>query len=152
MDMGKLKEEVKLDEGYRDSIYLDHLGNKTVGYGHLLTENDWFYKENVGFKLNEKELEALLLDDLTSARRDCEFLVNDFNDLPNEAKLVLCNMAFQLGRNRLSTFKKMLAAVEKQDFPGAAAEMLDSRWAKEQTPERAKRLAARMGCANVEEA
>ena len=152
MDMGKLKDQIKSDEGYRDSIYLDHLGNRTVGYGHLVTTKDWFRDEKVGFKLSQKDIDALLLDDLGSARRDCEFLFNDFNSLPNEVKLVCANMAFQLGVNRLGTFKKMIKAVDEGNYQLASIEMLDSKWAKEQTPARAERLAARMREVEHEEA
>ena len=153
MDMGKLKEQIKLDEGCRNSIYLDHLGNRTVGYGHLVTNKDWFRDEKLGYRLSDKDLEVLLVSDLGSARRDCEFLFNDFNDLPGEAQQVLGNMAFQLGRKRLGSFKKMIAAIEQRDFVLAAAEMLDSKWAKQQTPERARRLAERMAVvSNAEEA
>ena len=153
MDMGKLKEQIKLDEGYRDCIYLDHLGNRTVGYGHFVSNKDWFRDEKVGFRLREHDLELLLVGDLASARRDCEFLFHEFNDLPGEAQQVLGNMAYQLGRRRLATFKKMIAAIEQRDFVLAASEMLDSKWAKQQTPERARRLAERMAVvSNAEEA
>ena len=144
MDMGKLKEQIKLDEGYRDCIYLDHLGNRTVGYDHFVSNKDWFRDEKVGFRLRERDLELLLIGDLAAARRDCELLFNDFNDLPGEVKLICANMAFQLGVNRLGTFKKMIKAVNERDYQTASVEMLDSKWAKQQTPERAKRLADRM--------
>ena len=153
MDMGKLKDQIKLDEGYKNFIYLDHLGNKTVGYGHFVTNKDWFRDEKIGYRLPDKDLEVLLVTDLGSARRDCELLFHEFNDLPGEAQQVLGNMAFQLGRKRLGSFKKMIAAIEQRDFVLAAAEMLDSKWAKQQTPERARRLAERMAVvSNAEEA
>ena len=148
MDMGKLKEQIKSDEGYKNFIYLDHLGNRTVGYGHLVTNKDWFRDEKIGFRLSDKDLEVLLVTDLGSARRDCELLFSEFNDLPGEAQQVLGNMAFQLGRKRLASFKRMIAAIDQRDFVLAAAEMLDSRWAKQQTPERARRLAERMAVVN----
>ena len=144
MDMDKLKEQIKQDEGFRECIYLDHLGNRTVGYGHLVTDKDWFHDEKVGFRLSQDELEVLLLNDLNSARRDCQFLFNDFNTLPEEVKQVCANMAFQLGVHRLGTFKKMIKAVDEGDYKKASKEMLDSKWAKEQTPGRAARLAGRM--------
>ena len=56
---------------------------------------------------------------------------------------VLIEMAYQLGEAGLMSFVKMRAAVSKEDFGTAAAEMLESKWAT-QTPERAARLAGRM--------
>jgi lysozyme len=38
-------------------------------------------------------------------------------------------MAFNMGVPRLNKFKKMWAAVHDGDYPTAAKEMLDSRWA-----------------------
>ena len=45
-------------------------------------------------------------------------------------------MVFQMGRPRVSKFKKTLKAINEGDFTTAADEMLDSRWA-DQTFERA---------------
>ena len=62
--------------------------------------------------------------------------------MPEEAQLVIANMCFQLGRPRLSKFKKFIAAVKEQDWERAADEMKDSRWYK-QTTARAERLISR---------
>jgi lysozyme len=52
-------------------------------------------------------------------------------------------MAFNLGVPRLCKFKKMWAAIEAKDFPTAAKEMLDSRWAN-QVKSRSTKLAHAM--------
>lgn len=36
-----LLESVKRHEGFRDQVYLDTLGKRTVGYGHLCVEDHW---------------------------------------------------------------------------------------------------------------
>jgi GH24 family phage-related lysozyme (muramidase) len=38
MDMDRLMESVKKHEGYRNKVYLDTLGKRTVGVGHLCVE------------------------------------------------------------------------------------------------------------------
>ena len=53
---------------------------------------------------------------------------------------VLVNLAFNLGQSRLRRFRKMVTAVLEGDYKTAAAEMLDSRAAR-QTGTRYKRLA-----------
>ncbi len=53
-------------------------------------------------------------------------------------------MAFQLGVNGVANFKKMIAALIARDYAAAAREMLDSNWAKVQTPARAQRMAEMM--------
>jgi lysozyme len=60
---------------------------------------------------------------------------------------VLCEMAFQMGFGGLSLFRKMLAAIEAEDFSTAADEMLSSLWAR-QTPGRAEQLARMMRTGN----
>ena len=50
-------------------------------------------------------------------------------------------MSYQLGKTGLSNFKQMRKAVENEDWPTMREEMLDSVWAREQTPTRANRLA-----------
>ena len=54
--------------------------------------------------------------------------------------IVLLSMAYQMGVGGLLKFRKMLAAIEDNDWPEAEKQALDSRWAK-QTPDRAKRHA-----------
>jgi GH24 family phage-related lysozyme (muramidase) len=38
MDMDRLLASVKKHEGYRNKVYLDTLGKRTVGVGHLCVE------------------------------------------------------------------------------------------------------------------
>ena len=81
--------------------------------------------------------------DINVTLSDCQEIFPDFDNLPEEAQLVIANMCFQLGRPRLSQFKKFIAAVNDADWIKAAEEMEDSRWHK-QTTERAERLIARI--------
>lgn len=60
-----------------------------------------------------------------------------------EVRRVMIHMAFQLGVEGVSNFKNMIAALVNHDYPLAAWEMKDSKWAK-QTPARANRLADRI--------
>lgn len=53
---------------------------------------------------------------------------------------VLIEMVFQLGLGGVKAFVRALAAMERGDYAGAAAEMRASAWAK-QTPARAEELA-----------
>ena len=39
--MDRLLESVKKHEGYRNKVYLDTLGKRTVGVGHLCVEDWW---------------------------------------------------------------------------------------------------------------
>lgn len=143
MNLEQLQKELAADEGCKLEIYLDHLGYPTVGIGHLITEDDELYGFEVGSEVSQEHVDDLFHADVQRTLRDCEFLYSDFNDLPEEAQLIIANMCFQLGRPRLSGFKKMKAAVDSRNWREASRQMLDSKWAK-QTPNRASRLSHRM--------
>ena len=143
MNLEQLQKELAADEGCKLEIYLDHLGYPTVGIGHLITEDDELYGFEVGSEVSQEHVDDLFHADVQRTLRDCEFLYSDFNNLPEEAQLIIANMCFQLGRPRLSGFKKMKAAVDSRDWREASRQMLDSKWAK-QTPNRASRLSRRM--------
>lgn len=143
MNLEQLQQELAIDEGCKLEIYLDHLGYKTVGIGHLITEDDELYGFEVGTTVSQEHVDDLFHEDIQRTVRDCELLYNDFNELSEELQLIIANMCFQLGRPRLTGFKKMKAAVDSKDWAEASRQMLDSKWAK-QTPNRASRLAHRM--------
>ena len=97
----------------------------------------------VGAPVSEERVMELFDKDMSWTFRDCIRLLPEFNDLPDEVRLIVANMMFNLGASRLAGFKKFLAAIEKEDWDSAADEMVDSRWHK-QVPERSGRLIARM--------
>ena len=143
MNLEQLEKEIKIDEGEVLEIYLDHLGYPTVGVGHLITEDDEEYGKPVGTTVSQSRVNALLRDDLLRTVSECKFLYNDFNDLPEEVQLIIANMMFNIGRPRLSKFKKMKEAVDNRSWLRAAAEMKDSKWYRQVT-NRADRLVKRM--------
>jgi lysozyme len=143
MDIDKLREELKRDEGCVHSVYLDHLNLKTVGIGHLLTEWDEEYDKPVGTEVSEERVNELFAKDIDVTIEECKVLYEHFDDLPEEAQRIIANMMFNLGRPRLSKFKKMREAVMDANWIEAAIQMEDSLWAK-QVPNRAERLCERM--------
>ena len=131
-----VKERIKEHEGFRDTVYLDSLGKRTVGYGHLCVEDHW----EDGKKYDKEYLDEIFDKDFQNAADQCEDLCNDYElELPETVTDVLIEMIFQLGIGNVMKFKKMIAAIQEQDFETASLEMLDSRWAS-QTPSRAEKL------------
>ena len=139
MDMSRLLESVKKHEGYRNRVYLDSLGKRTVGYGHLCVEDHW--EDNREYTV--PELERVLEADLNNAIQGAEELCGDCPDLRDQAKEIIVEMVFQLGKTGVSKFRNMWKALKVPDYPAAAREMLDSRWAS-QTPNRAKEMSDHM--------
>lgn len=135
IDLALLEGEIKKEEGFRDHVYFDSLGHATLGYGHLVTEDDQEYGKPEGAKVTIARINALFTDDLDRAIDIARSRVLNFDELPRVAKHVLVSMAFQLGSNGLSKFKNMIAALELEDFQTAALEAMDSK-AAQQTPKR----------------
>ena len=143
MNKDQLREELAEDEGCKFEIYLDHLGLPTFGIGALIKEHDPEYGQPVGTPVSEDRVRQRFNLDIAVTIEDCQVLYDDFNDLPEEAQLVIANMMFNMGRPRLSKFKGMKAGVDARDWERAADEMVDSRW-HDQVPNRAKRLVKRI--------
>ncbi len=143
MDIDKLREELKIDEGVKYEIYLDHLSLPTCGVGHLIKDTDPESGLPVGTKIEEERVNELFDEDIQVTIQECKYLYNDFDDLPEEAQRIIANMMFNLGRPRLSRFLKMKQHVDNRDFASASLEMKNSKWYR-QVPNRAQRLCDRM--------
>ena len=143
MNLDKLREELAEDEGCKYEIYLDHLGLPTFGIGHLITNNDPEYGKDVGTVIEQSRVQSAFNLDIAVTIEDCHRLYKDFDELPEEAQLIIANMMFNLGYPRLSKFKGMKAGVDSRNWSSAADEMVDSRWYT-QVPNRARRLVDRM--------
>ena len=143
MNIDKLREELAEDEGCKYEIYLDHLGLPTFGIGHLITKDDPEYGKDVGSVVEQSRVQSAFNLDITVTLEDCHRLYKDFDDLPEEAQLIIANMMFNLGYPRLSKFKGMKAGVDAKSWNKAADEMIDSKWYT-QVPNRARRLVSRM--------
>ena len=143
MNIEQLREELKRDEGCVYSVYLDHLNLPTTGLGHLINEWDEEYGKPVGTPVSEERVNDLFDKDIQVTLDECKVLYDNFDDLPEEAQLIIANMMFNLGRPRLTKFRKMYEAVMDANWIEAAIQMEDSLWAK-QVPNRAERLCNRM--------
>jgi len=145
LDREAVFEQLKIDEGVVNEIYLDHLGYPTFGVGHLVLETDPEYGQEVGTPISEERTKECFEKDLDTAISECELLYEDgfFGDLPDEVQQILVNMMFNMGRTRLSKFKKMHAAIIESNWETAAVEGRDSRWHKQVT-NRAERLMERL--------
>jgi lysozyme len=138
MDMDRLLASVKKHEGYRNKVYLDTLGKRTVGVGHLCVEDFWEDDK----EYEEKFLMTILEHDLSDAIKGANDLLaeNGCMDMNEKAHELIIEMVFQLGKTGVSKFRNMWKALSALDYSTAAEQMLDSRWAK-QTPNRANGMA-----------
>lgn len=121
--------DLQADEGFRQFPYYCSEGALTIGYGRNLDVNG----------ISEAEADILLRNDIVTAREYLRRIVR-MDKLSDNRLRALINMMFNLGPGRFKTFKKMIQAIEDEDFERASVEMLDSVWAS-QVGARAVRLA-----------
>ena len=143
MNVEQLRDTLKVDEGCVNSIYLDHLNLPTTGIGHLINEWDEEHGKPVGTPVSEERVNDLFDKDIEVTISECKQLFDNFDELPEEVQKICANMMFNMGRPRLSGFKKFRAAIANNDWEECAIQMEDSRWHKQVT-KRANRLISRM--------
>lgn len=121
------------DEGKKLKPYKCSEGKLTIGIGHNLDAKG----------ISEAVCALMLEEDRNEAIEGAKGLVSEFDQLPDNVKIVLASMVFQMGKQGVSQFVNMLRAVDAGDYETASIEMLDSLWAK-QTPNRAYKLSRLM--------
>lgn len=108
---------VKKHEGFRSKAYRCPAGRLTIGYGRNIEDNG----------ISEPEAVFLLRDDLAGCSYQAEGF-SWFSVLNAPRQVVIISMLFNLGITRFLGFKKMIGALEQQDYQRAADEMLASQW------------------------
>tara|TARA_R110001632_G_scaffold152092_1_gene269749 strand:+ start:1180 stop:1629 length:450 start_codon:yes stop_codon:yes gene_type:complete len=143
MDIDRLREDLIIDEGTKNEIYLDHLGLPTFGIGHLVTEWDEEYEFPVGTPISTERVNQCFQVDVHGTINECKILFEDFDDLPEEVQLIIGNLMFNMGRPRLSKFVLFRKAVKDRDWIECGYQLKNSRYYTQVTA-RADRLIARL--------
>ena len=137
-----IEKEIEFDEGRRSKVYKDSVGKDTIGVGFNLERGDapeiisLIGADYEAIRSGEAELTDAQIDQLKSitiseAAANAEEVVPNFSELSPNRQRALVNMSFNLGRQGLKGFKKMLKAIEEEDWEEAAKQALDSKWAKQ---------------------
>ena len=153
-DRQDLIDKLVVSEGLRLQVYKDTLGIDTIGIGRNLEDRgitkeelDWMDIPTIDhvyeWGITEADAVYLATNDVQIVEEELVRAHPCVDRLDSVRQLILIDMAFNMGVPRLCKFKKMWAAVEAEDFPTAAKEMLDSRWAR-QVKGRATKLANAM--------
>lgn len=134
----RLERELIRDEGWRSKPYRDTKGHLTIGVGHKLLSHELHITE-----VDSDWIWATLRQDALLAIRGCEMIfgrskLNQFGEVRQRA---LANMCFQMGAHKVAKFERMVRAIFRDDWLQAYIEALDSKWAKIDTPVRARRVA-----------
>ena len=112
------QELITKHEGIRLHMYKDSVGVNTIGIGHNLDDN--------GISLATAQF--ILEEDIANAVSELKDIFEEWDDIPTTVQAVLTDMMFNLGYNRFTKFKRMIAAIRIQDFKQAAKEAKNSKW------------------------
>ena len=149
-----LVEHLKFEEGFESTPYRCTAGALTIGYGRNLDavglrpgEDQYIcggvVPDNIeDYVVTEEGAEAMLMNDIEAAVASVDRRMPWADRLHQNAFIALVAMRFQMGSGALGRFKNMLASLEAHDYSEAAVHALDSKWARSDTPARAKRVAA----------
>tara|TARA_R100001594_G_scaffold57337_1_gene91232 strand:- start:5126 stop:5533 length:408 start_codon:yes stop_codon:yes gene_type:complete len=129
-----LIDDIKKHEGFSSTVYKCTAGYDTIGYGKRIKY----------LKVTEEQAEEWLIEDLNNLKYMLSDKYEWFLPAPTEVKRIVTNMAYQLGINAFSKFRKTIHFISKKKYKLASDEMLDSKWARTDTPRRAKELSDRM--------
>jgi lysozyme len=117
-------------EGVRLKPYRDSRGLWTIGIGRCL--------DTKGISIQEAKY--LLDHDMEEAVMSVVEHIPWAENIDENRFSVLAEMAFQMGIGGLLLFRQTLHYLEIGDYELAALAMLDSKWAKEDSPKRALEL------------
>jgi len=112
---------IKRNEGLRLKPYYCQAGKLTIGYGRNL--------EAKGISI--KEAEYLFRNDLKLVANQVAIRIEFYKKLSYKRKLVLVDMAFNMGIEGLLGFKKMLAAMKRKEYMEAGKELMRSKYAEQ---------------------
>lgn len=131
----KLEQIIEGHEGKKKYVYFDSLKIATIGIGRAIAPGT--------NGISDEECYYLLRNDIN---RIYDVLNNYewFSKQNDVVQGVLIELAFNIGINGLLNFKKMLAALDADDYVLAAKEMLDSKWASQVGSNRSNNMADRM--------
>lgn len=143
MNLSKIRQILLKHEGFRLKVYDDATGkdispgytlegHPTIGIGRALDVNG----------ISKQEAMILLDTDINLCIEEANkyFWFKELNEV---RQAVIISMIFNLGASGFSNFKRMIMALQNNDFIKASEEMLNSSWAL-QLPIRSKELALMM--------
>ncbi len=134
MDYNRLFESVKKHEGFVPSVYKDIYGFDTFGYGTCVKD----------LELTEDMAAVIMEMALLKIAVNCFSRYSWLSTCPTVIQEVVVEMCYQMGIEGFSQFRKMIGHLEEGSWKKAAKEGLNSKWARQDSPDRAKELMDRI--------
>ena len=143
-----LAEQLARDEGKKSSAYQDGLGYWTIGIGTCIDARK-------GCGLTDEEILYLFENRMRANEAELAKTFPWTAQLDEVRRGALLNMVYEMGIGGLGEFKQFLGFLQAalaaadpetraRNFQAASAAMLDSVWARQQSPARARRLSVQI--------
>lgn len=112
--------------------YKDHLGNWTIGIGHLIGH------KLEDLKITDRVSKLIFRKDLLEALDDAYFIFGEefFKKLEIGRKAAILTLCFGLGRAKLLTFHHTVPAIKNEDWEAASNYILSTKWASDVDPKK----------------
>ena len=121
-------------EGFSSEVYACTAGYDTIGYGKRV---DYL-------NVTKQQAKQWLKQDLEDLHNIVTATFDWFVFIDPVAQDIVMNMCYQLGIRGFSKFRKTIQYLENKNYKACSEEMLDSKWARNDSPNRAKELSDRM--------
>jgi len=114
----KIKDLLIKHENLKLFPYHCPAGRLTIGVGRNIEDNG----------ISKDEAMYLLENDIKRCINELKEIFPDYNELPQNVRMVLIDMIFNLGKPRFLKFKHMIEAVKNRNWAKMIKEMKNSRW------------------------
>ena len=145
LDMSEMINRLIFHEGIKLKPYICPAGKLTIGIGRN-TQGNPFTKEELARIGNWKngitreQAYWLCQNDIERCIKELRNNLIWFDKLDAERKYALIDLCFNCGIRTLLGFKKMLGNISVGNYNKASDELLNSKYAKKDSPKRAKRI------------
>ena len=122
--MSMIIEMLRKHESVETHAYKCSANKTTIGVGRNIDKNG-------GIGLSNSEIDFLLANDIERVEAELLAAFSWYAALNDPRKDAMMDICFNMGLPRLRKFKKALAGMSASNYETAAAEFLDSKWAKQ---------------------
>lgn len=148
MNLQRLYASIGVHEGTRAKPYPDSKKLWTIGRGTCLETNSitgpqWKYlldNSLIDVTLTEDGMDYLVSSKVEEVIQALDRGLPNWDQIDDVRQNCLIEMAYQISGYGCLSFPKMRAAIERGDWKEAAKQGLDSKWAKVDSPNRAREM------------
>lgn len=128
VNINALRNQLKVHEGIVNKSYTDSVGLLTAGIGHLLRTNE-IPQYPLGSPISDEQIETWFTQDSSSAIKISQELLGDtWGELTDVRKRAIIDLAYNMGKSRLSKFNAFLNAIKLSQYDRAGQELRNSKW------------------------